>query len=169
MVAKLRPDNSSHFHGSPWPLDEEVFLLSDLGEDVLRGFPGIGQMPVINKAVQENFRLHTEMTIEEVHERRLLNNEMVLKKIRQDDEMGPKLLDKTKEDATNGWMSWPRPLRDDDLYDYSLTRRIGVMEWWDHAKEWRLRVVDHATESLANFATWADQRTTNDGCYLLVW
>ena len=123
----------------------------DLVDDVLRGFPGIVQMPVINKAVQERFPLHTEMTIDEVHERRLLNNYMVLNKIRLDDDMGPKRLEKTKEDAANGWMSWPRPLcdddDDDDLYDYSLTRRIGVMEWRDHANDWRLRVVDHATES----------------------
>ena len=62
------------------------------------------------------------MTIDEVHERRLLNNEMVIKKLRPDDEMGPQVLEKTNEDATNGWMSWPRPLFDDDFYDYFLTR-----------------------------------------------
>ena len=68
------------------------------------------------------------MTIDEMHERKLLNNEMVLKKIRLDDEIDPKLLEKASDDATNGWMSWPRPLCDDDLYDCSLTRRIGVVE-----------------------------------------
>ena len=103
------------------------------------------------------------MTVQEVLQRREDNNWMVLSKIDCNDEMGPALLDKTKEDAQVGWMQVPRKLRAQDLHDYSFTRRIGVNEWREHTKEWRLRVVDHATESLANFATYANQRTVDDG------
>ena len=71
-------------------------------DDVFGGFPGIGEMPEINKAIQPNYRLHLEMSVEEVHERRDVNNELVLSKIDKFDEMGPLLLQKSQADAEKG-------------------------------------------------------------------
>ena len=67
-------------------------------------------------------------------------------------------------------MTEPRRLTDEDMEHATLSRRIPVDEYRDDLQNpdgtvggWRLRLVDHATESLVNMSTRCKQKLNADG------
>ena len=89
------------------------------------------------------------------------NNLLVLQRLKPADD-DKAVLDKINEEAQEGFCDAPRPMTEEDIFNYTLARRIGILEWRDHlvaadgtAGDFGLRNVDHETEPQVNEATLA--------------
>ena len=87
------------------------------------------------------------------------SNANVVARIREH-EKDDEVLRKAYEEHLKGWMAEPKLLTDDDMMHATLSRRIPLDEYSDCLQNpngtvggWRLRLVDHATESLVNTST----------------
>ena len=142
---------------------------NDFLSDLQGGFPLIGRMPELDYAVKSDIEPEDILSERDLQDARASNNRIILGKLKASD-MDDEVYQMTCEDASKGWMSWPRRLRHADLADYALTRRLPVAEWREHVASYRTRIVDHATESLRNAATGtAGQRLQSDTLELLFW
>ena len=150
----------SLIHGPLWhallaelPVESHGFLRS-----LQQGFPMVGQLPPCEGgAVPANFQ--ESGSIQQLQEQRGVMNRRVrhfLKDVPFGEDIGPQ----AQKDHMLGAMTLPRPLREDDLEQVTLTRRIPVREL--RASGWRTRIVDHHTECGVNLCTTPQDRVKHD-------
>ena len=139
------------------------------------GFPYIGELPELSYYTRPTNKSAAYLKEHELLQGRRQKNLDILKKLKpsEDDDA---VMKKTREEAAEGFTDTPRPLKPEDIDNFTFARRIGVMEWRDHlfssdgtAGDFRLRNVDHETESLVSEATSWPQALTVDGPDTLVW
>lgn len=90
------------------------------------------------------------LTVQELRNSRSSFNQVVVRAVKQlpfSQDVLPQVL----ADCGRHFMSSPRALTPEDMFDKLLTRRIPVRE--ERAHGWRTRVVDHEPESGVNMAT----------------
>ena len=150
----------SLIHGPLWqallaelPVESHGFLRS-----LQQGFPMVGRLPpceggAVPAHFQESGSIQQLRDQREVMNRRVLH---LLKEVPFSDDIGPQV----QKDHMLGAMTLPRPLREDDLEQITLTRRIPVREL--RASGWRTRIVDHYTECGVNWCTTPQDRVKHD-------
>ena len=140
----------SRIHG---PLVRELcyeigFKDLDLVKHLQCGFPYVGRLPRSSEDVKDIVPRHPELiSVEELRERRLEKNELLVEKVRtsewQDD-----LMSENIADVEFGALSEIYLLEEIDMDAVTLSRRLPVRE--ERSKGWRTRVVDHKSESMVN-------------------
>lgn len=128
---------------------------------VTSGFNIIGHMPRCGSGTQPLERPHIPLSEEELRAVRYDNNVAIINRLRENDTSAEVHKD-VLGDWAEGFMSKPQLLQESDLHDKTLTRRIGVLEHRE-GRGYRVRSVDHGTESLLNSATWMDEKHCNQG------
>ena len=119
----------------------------DLITDVLTGFAVFGEMTQSHYQSIEEPRQKVVMSEDEIISARLKNNLEVLGKVKES-EKADEILRMTEDEVAKGWLEFVRPLEEQDLQNFSLARRLAVVEFRQlEARGWRLRVVDNFSEN----------------------
>ena len=111
----------------------------------------------------EEPRQKVVMSEDEIVEARRSNNLEVLGKIKES-KKAEEMFQITKDEVAKGWLEFARPLEEQDLHEYSLARRLAMVEFRQlEERGWRLRLVDHFTENLCNAGAWSKRKLQSDG------
>ena len=133
-----------------------------LPEDFMNGFPISGDMRDCDYQGKRETKVKRHISREEAVEKRMVNNQVVLSKVREG-EYSEMIHEQTIDEASHGRMTPPRRMKERDIKKYSMARRLGVREERPYEeKGWRLRLVDRMTENRLNATAWSSYRLRND-------
>ena len=133
-----------------WLANEICYEDQQLVQDLVKGFPYVGEMPPSATACRQvRPRVPGLETEESLRKNRRMRNLAVLAKMKTSEHESD-MMDSALNDMDLGAMGPVVEGGSLDLDSVTLTRRLAVRE--EKSKGWRTRVVDHKTESGINYA-----------------
>ena len=98
-----------------------------LPEDLMNGLPMVGDMRDCDYQGKRETKVKRHISREEAVEKKMVNNQVVLSKVRES-EYSNIIHEQTIDEAARGRMTPPRRMKERDIKKYSMARRLGVRE-----------------------------------------